>query len=424
MVLPVAWWSVLPFAAMLLAIAILPIVAGRFWHSNQHRLDVAVLLSLPVVAYLQTFDHGTELLLHALLEYAEFIILIGSLYTIAGGIAIEGQLRPTPTTNALVMLLGAVLANLIGTTGASMLLIRPLLRMNALRRHNAHVPVFFIFAVGNLGGLLTPLGDPPLYLGFLQGVDFFWTLALWRHWLVANLCVLAAFWVWDALAFRREDASAFAQIQPTPLRLEGGLNFLWLAGIVVAALLQSERIAGPLHLPKPWGAIAVLVMARLSLATTPQRIREINQFNWEPVIEVAVLFLGIFLTMVPALELLKGHGAELGLRQPWQYFWLTGTLSAFLDNAPTYLAFATLAAAPGNLAQLMIDKPLILQAISAGAVFLGAMTYIGNGPNFMIKAIAENAGYRMPSFFGYMAYSIGVLVPIFALVTMLFFRGG
>jgi Na+/H+ antiporter NhaD/arsenite permease-like protein len=300
-----------------------------------------------------------------------------------------------------------------------MLLIRPLLHINQGRRHMAHLPVFFIFSVSNVGGLLTPLGDPPLFLGFLKGVDFFWTLSLWRQWLLVNGWVLAVFWTWETLVFRREAVQATPSSNPERLSVKGAINFLFLAGILAAVLLESPYF----ELRKPWGQIIMLAMALLSLALTPRGLRQANHFTWGPIIEVAVIFAGIFVAMVPALHLLRGRGPALGLNNlaPWQYFALTGGLSALLDNAPTYVAFATMAASPHDLDWLSVNRMLVLQAISCGAVFMGALTYIGNGPNFMVKAIAEETGVRTPSFFGYMVYSGLVLGPVLVLTALVFF---
>jgi Na+/H+ antiporter NhaD/arsenite permease-like protein len=424
-------WSVAPFVLLLLAIAVLPVAAPHWWHRNRNKALLAALFALPTAGYLvylqvATAQPAVNALAQELGKYASFILLLGSLYTVSGGIVLRGDLRATPLTNAAFLALGAALANLIGTTGASVLLIRPVLRINREREHTRHLPVFFIFTVANLGGLLTPLGDPPLFLGFLNGVPFTWTLSLWPQWLVANGAVLAVFLVWDTLAYRRESAKALAhdRQEVTPLRVEGLINVPLLAGILGAVLLQGV-------LPGEWGEVAggvlMLALAGLSLALTPRGLRAANAFTWGPILEVAILFAGIFVTMVPALALLEAHGHALGLARPWQYFWLTGGLSAFLDNAPTYLTFATLAAGSEDFLLLArdqvpgLDGPLVLKAISCGAVFMGAVSYIGNGPNFMVKAIADEAGLRTPSFFGYLAYSAAVLLPLFVLVTVLFF---
>jgi Na+/H+ antiporter NhaD/arsenite permease-like protein len=423
-------WSVAPFVLLLLCIAILPLVAGHWWHSNRNRAIVAAVFAVPVAAYLLYLQVAQEqptvaLLTHELIDYVSFILLLGSLYTVSGGIVLRGDLQPTPLTNTLFLGFGAVLANLIGTTGASVLLIRPLLRINRPRQHTRHLPIFFIFTVSNLGGLLTPLGDPPLFLGFLNGVPFTWTLALWPQWLLVNGLVLAIFFVWDILAYRRETIGTLTHSATgaEPLRVEGLFNLLLLAGIMAGVLLHGS-------LPSPWGdvggGLVMLVMGVLSLVLTPRRLREANAFTWEPILEVAILFAGIFVTMVPALELLSERGQQLGVSRPWEYFWLTGLLSGFLDNAPTYLTFATMAAGSTDFNRLVLgqvpDGPLILQAISCGAVFMGALTYIGNGPNFMVKAIADEAGFRMPAFLGYLAYSCMILLPVFVVVTFIFFR--
>jgi Na+/H+ antiporter NhaD/arsenite permease-like protein len=421
-------WSVAPFVLLLLAIAILPLAASHFWESNLKKGIVVAILSVPTALYLVSCgEAGTHALLHELGEYASFIILLASLYTVAGGIAVKGDIQGTPWTNLGFLALGAMLANLIGTTGASILLIRPVLRINSERKRVSHIPVFFIFIVSNLGGLLTPLGDPPLFLGFLKGISFFWTFQLWPQWVVANASVLMVFLVWDFIAWSRETAPDLQRdaTQIEPLRVHGLINVVFLIGILFGVLLQSPFVAGNLALTKPWGEIIMIVMAVLSWFLTPRVAREANQFKWHAIIEVAVLFIGVFVTMVPALVLLEQHGAglaqQLNVSEPWHYFWLTGILSSFLDNAPTYVTFATLAAGAESFAQLAKEKPQILAAISCGAVFMGANTYIGNGPNFMVKAIAEEAKYKMPSFFGYMLYSGLILLPVFVLVTIVFF---
>lgn len=424
-----------PFVALLLAVAVLPLVAGQWWHPNRNKLVVVGLFAVPTAGYLYWLgDDGIAALQHELLEYFSFISLLLALYAISGGIVLRGDLEGRPRTNLLFLAAGAVLASLIGTTGASMILIRPVLRINSERKRTAHIPVFFIFSVSNLGGLLTPLGDPPLFLGFLKGVDFFWTTALWREWIVANGLVLTVFYVWDWLAFRRESPEDIQKerIRVHRLRIAGlKTNAPLLAVVLVAVLMQSARVGaglgkwlgvGDLTLIRPWGEFVMLAAATLSLTVSPKHHHKENRFAWGPILEVAILFVGIFITMAPALALLKEHGAKLGVTEPWQYFWLTGGLSAFLDNAPTYVTLATLAAEGDDFAALAANKPLILAAISCGAVFMGACSYIGNGPNFMVKAIAEEAGYPMPTFFGYMLrYTLPVLVPIFAIVTYVFF---
>jgi Na+/H+ antiporter NhaD/arsenite permease-like protein len=441
-------WSVVPFFAYLLAIATVPLFAQRFWEGNRRKLAVAAAASLPVLVYLFALEpaHGPHWLLHSAREYAAFIALLGALFTISGGVHLRGSLAGTPLVNTAVLAAGALLASFIGTTGASMLLIRPLLRANAARERRIHIVVFFIFIVSNAGGLLTPLGDPPLFLGFLRGVPFLWTLRLFPHWLLVNGLLLALFHVLDQIALNREErlrpGSQLEAVQRVaePLRIEGGLNFVWLLGVLVAIFALGAF--GRSHLTSDEDALAalqilaMLCLAGLSLATTPRAVREANHFAWAPIAEVAAIFSGIFVTMIPALRLLEARGAELGVQAPWHFFWASGLLSSILDNAPTYLAFASLAvgvvneAHPGAaldasaLGGLLAfpDGVAVLTAISTGSVLMGANTYIGNGPNFMVKAIAESAGVRMPGFFGYMAWSGAILLPIFALVTRVFFR--
>lgn len=439
--LDVPVWSVAPFVGLLLTIAILPLFAEHFWHSNFKKLLVSLGFAVPVVGYLLYLElieqqEGLEALYHGLLEYADFIVLLGSLYVVAGGILIQGDVEATPFVNAAFLAGGAVLANFIGTTGASMVLIRPVLRINRQRQHTSHLPIFFIFVVSNVGGLLTPLGDPPLFLGFLRGVEFFWTMQLWPQWLLVNAIVLLIFIIWDSYARSRETAIAVMRDvqQVHAFRVHGLVNIVLLAAIIATVLFQSPRVAEDvrvwlnhwfvcpdLHLVRPWPALVMILMAALSLLLTPRHVRSTNGFNWHAITEVAVLFFGIFVTMIPALDLLARHGRDLGLTQPSEYFWWTGILSAFLDNAPTYLTFATIAAEGQPIANLANHPADLLQAISCGAVFLGAMTYIGNGPNFMVKSIAEGQGFKLPSFFGYMMYSCAILLPTFFLVQWLFF---
>jgi len=404
-------YATLPFVAMLLAIAILPLAAPHWWEPNRNKLIVSAGLGLPVlVLYL---GRQPTALVHMAGDYVSFVVLLGGLYAIAGGILLRGDLEATPAVNGTFLGAGALLASLIGTTGATMLLIRPLLQTNRERRHATHTVVFFIFLVGNVGGMLTPLGDPPLFLGYLAGVPFTWPLRLWPPWLTMVAGLLGVYLAWDSLLHRREAPAALrrdrARIEP--LRVDGGLNALGLLGVVAAVALLSA----------PGREIAIVALAALSLRRTPATIRRANQFTAGPMVEVAVLFLGIFLTMIPALELLHQRGGEMGVRTPAQFFWATGVLSSFLDNAPTYLAFLALAQGLGLPAEVAGVPHAILAGISVGAVAMGANTYIGNAPNFMVKAIAEARGVRMPTFVGYMLYSGAVLLPLFALVTRLFF---
>jgi Na+/H+ antiporter NhaD/arsenite permease-like protein len=428
--LGLAWAA--PFAGLLLSIAVMPLALPAFWHHHFGKIAAAWALAL-LLPFALSFGAPAAggILAHTVLEeYLPFTILLGALYTIAGGIYIRGELRGGPTLNAGLMGLGALLASFMGTTGASMLLIRPLIRANEARRHQAHVVVFFIFIVGNVGGSLTPLGDPPLFLGFLQGVSFFWTAEhLWPETLFLLAGLLALFWLVDAWLLRREGHVSQAQ-GPSGLGLEGAINLLPLAAAVGLVLLSGSWKPGiefdvfGSHLPlqalvRDAGLVAA---ALLSLAITPAGVRSRNQFGWAPMQEVAKLFIAIFLTMVPVIAMLKagpaGAFAPLasmltgsgGQPSPWAYFWLTGGLSSVLDNAPTYLAFFNLAG--GDAARLMGEGAPVLAAISGGAVFMGALTYIGNAPNFMVKAIAEERGVKMPSFGGYLLWSAAALLPL------------
>lgn len=433
-------WTVLPFVALLGCIAVLPLRAPHFWESNRNKGLVsgalALLFGVPLlVTYGAT---ATQELTHALLDYVSFLCLLGALFTISGGIYVRGSLDGTPLGNTALLAIGAVLANLIGTTGASMVLIRPFLRANRRRRSKTHLVVFFIFVVSNTAGLLTPLGDPPLFLGFLKGVPFEWTLRLWREWLLVVGLLLIVFNLLDQRIFGREEAELPGSqleeaMQHEPIGLSGRRN-LWLMGGVVAVVLGKGQ--GWFNGGEPWifgvQEAALVALGVLSVQMTPKDVHAANHFGFGPVVEVAVLFFGIFVTMIAPLKLLNTHGAALGLAEPAQFFWASGLLSSFLDNAPTYLTFA--AAAAGNaginasgahyLAEFLAGGPeagLVLAAISCGAVFMGANTYIGNGPNFMVKAIAEENGVVMPTFLGYMKWSGVVLIPIFVIVTLVFF---
>lgn len=400
--------AVIPFALLLAAIAILPLAAPHAWESNKNKLIVSAGLAIPVAIYVLTREPIA--LVHSLVEYVSFLALLGSLYVISGGIHVSGDLEGRPTTNVLFMIAGAVLANVVGTTGASMLLIRTLLRTNHQRHVRAHIPVFFILIVSNCGGLLTPLGDPPLFLGYLRGVPFTFTFSLWREWLLTVGYLSTLFFVVDSIQYGREARADLARDarERVPLRVEGGANGILLAAVMVAVFF-----------PTPVRELAMIGLAVFSVALTDRTSREKNSFTYGPILEVAVLFLGIFVTMIPALELLAIHGSELGLREPWHFFLTTGALSSVLDNAPTYLTF--LSAAQGlGLADEVVGVPAsILSAISLGAVLMGANTYIGNGPNFMVKAIAEESKYEMPSFFGYAARAVLILAPVYVAITLM-----
>jgi Na+/H+ antiporter NhaD/arsenite permease-like protein len=405
-------YTVLPFAIMLLAIAVLPLATPHWWESNRNKLIVSGVLGLPVLALYLVREPPA--LLHMAQEYVSFMLLLAALYAISGGILLRGDLQATPLVNTAFLATGSLLASFIGTTGASMLLIRALLQTNRERTRVRHTVIFFIFLVSNIGGMLTPLGDPPLFLGYLQGVPFVWTFRLWPHWLLMVGALLATYFVWDTVLYTREPLAAIRRdrAQLEPLRIHGTLNGLGLAGVVLAVAFLGE----------PWREAVMVALAAVSLWRTPREIRRANGFTSYPIVEVAVLFFGIFLTMIPALELLRLRGGELGVRAPWQFFWATGVLSSFLDNAPTYLTFLALGQGLG-LAREVVGVPhAILAAISVGAVAMGANSYIGNAPNFMVKSIAEAQGVKMPSFFGYMLYSGLILLPLFAAVTVIFFR--
>jgi Na+/H+ antiporter NhaD/arsenite permease-like protein len=434
-------WAVLPFAVYLLLIAILPLFFGRFWESNRNKLLLGLGMGVPVVVHLLGRPSGGALLAQTAFEYVSFIALLGALFVISGGIYLRGSLTGTPAINVAFLALGAMLASVVGTTGASALLIRPLLRANERRKHLTHLVVFFIFIVSNGGGMLTPLGDPPLFLGFLRGVPFGWTLRLAAPWALVNSALLLLFALFDLRAFRRDGAGAPAERATAapakePLRVEGTLNILWLAGIVLTVFACGTW--GPALLPNPHlrciaQVICMLALAAASLRSTAPAIHQANRFSWAPIIEVGVVFVGIFITMVPALLFLEERGASLGVTKPWHFFWASGALSSVLDNAPTYLTFASLATgvadqgagvlSAANLG-LLAAHPVggqLLAAVACGSVFMGANTYIGNGPNFMVKAIAEQHHVHMPSFFGYTLWSGAILIPLFAIVAHLFF---
>jgi Na+/H+ antiporter NhaD/arsenite permease-like protein len=437
-------WAVLPFVSYLFLIAVLPLFLGRLWESNRNKLLLGLLAGVPVLTYLIGRPDGAALFVQTAREYLSFMTLLAALFVISGGIYLRGSPRGTPGINTAFLAVGMVLASLVGTTGASALLIRPLLRANDGRRRLTHLVIFFIFIVSNGAGLLTPLGDPPLFLGFLRGVPFAWTFRLLGPWALVNGVLLILFHVFDRIAAHRERRDRAGAIAATsaapgaqePLGIDGRLNLLWLFGIVVTVFVAGTW--GPRLLPDSHARsmVQVLIMAALAVAsfiTTPDRIHKANRFTWAPITEVAVVFVGIFITMVPALNFLEERGASLGITEPWQFFWASGALSSFLDNAPTYLTFASLATGVvdhgrgllsaddlGALAAHPFGAKL-LAAVSCGAVFMGANTYIGNGPNFMVKAIAEQHHVRMPSFFGYTVWSCAILIPLFGVVAHFFF---
>lgn len=441
--LSVLW--IAPFVGLLLSIAIMPLAAAKVWHHHYGKISAgwALVFLLPSAIILGPSATLYELAHTVLLEYIPFVVLLFALFTVAGGVLIKGNLHGSPSLNTKILAIGTLIASVAGTTGAAMLLIRPIIRANDNRLHNAHVIIFFIFLVANIGGSLTPLGDPPLFLGFLKGVGFFWpAINLFAPMVLVVFILLLVFFVLDWYLFHI-DENYPPKPDPTPdsrVRVEGWLNVALLGGIVAAVLLSGIWKPGvaltlnhvTIELQNVIRDAVLLLMAWLSWRFTRIELREGNGFTWGPIAEVAKLFAGIFVTIIPAIAILKaGTNGALGAvvrmvsdvnGQPINamYFWLTGVLSSFLDNAPTYLVFFNTAG--GNAETLTGPLAATLTAISAGAVFMGANTYIGNAPNFMVKAIAEEKGVRMPSFFGYMLWSGTILLPCFALVTWVFFR--
>ncbi|MFQ5463549.1 MAG: sodium:proton antiporter [Phycisphaerae bacterium] len=434
-------WSVLPFVALLLCIAVLPLIGAteHWWESNQNRLMAALSFGAITLTYYlvtQGPEKIVQLLDHAILgEYIPFIVLLFSLYVISGGISLKGDLAAHPATNTTFLAVGAAIASFVGTTGASMLLIRPLLQTNQERKHVTHTVIFFIFLVSNIGGCLLPIGDPPLFLGYLKGVPFLWTMGLWKEWAITCAILLVVYYFWDMREYRKETLRDIIidETHKEKLSLDGRLNLVWIAGIVlcVALVKPGEKLPLTNFTVFPFmREILMLLLTWMSLKCTSKRIREANQFNYHAILEVAALFIGIFICMQAPIEILRASGEQLQplLSSATRFYWATGALSSFLDNAPTYVVFLETASSmtPEGAAGAV---PLVggaaivtelLVAISLGSVFMGAMTYIGNGPNFMVKSIAEQSGIRMPSFFGYMLYSCGILIPIFLVVTWIF----
>ena len=440
--LGIAW--AIPFAGILLSIALIPLMAPNLWHHHYGKIAVAWGLSCVIPVFLSfPTDVALGSVAHAMIgDYVPFILFVGSLFIVAGGIHIRSRFVGTPVVNAGVLLVGGFIANLMGTTGAAMLLIRPLLAANEARRYKMHTFIFFIFIVANIGGCLTPLGDPPLFLGFLRGVSFFWTAGHLILPLLVTLAILLAIYLAvDTYFYRKEISEGTFKpkvVSDTKFGIDGGINFIYLAVLVGAVLMSGMWNSGievnvlGVHLTGQ-GMLRdaiFIVVGLVSLLTTPKAAREANQFSWEPIKEVAKLFFGIFLCIVPVLEMLRaGHAGafapivamvtdEAGEFNNVMFFWLTGSLSAFLDNAPTYLAFFNLAG--GDPVELMTTHAHTLMAVSMGAVFMGAVTYIGNAPNLMSVSIVRERGVKMPSFFGYMVWSVGILFPTFFIVDILF----
>ncbi len=430
------YYTVAPFVLLLAGIAVLPLIprTEHWWEHNKNRFKLAAALAgLTLLYYVvdQGAGKAVHVAEHALLgEYIPFITLLFSLYAISGGIRIECDLKAHPIVNSAFILIGGLLASFIGTTGAAMLLIRPLLETNSERRHVQHTVIFFIFVVCNCGGCLLPIGDPPLFLGYLAGVEFFWTLNLWQPWLACNGLILVIYYVWDHFSYQKETLPDIRRDETNvrPLRISGwqlNLPLLICVVLAVAFLDPQKTIPGTDWHPWPYlREIVQISLVALSLFAGSKQIRILNHFNYHAIVEVAALFFGIFICMQPALEILGVTGPNLGIHSPHHFYWATGFLSSFLDNAPTYVVFfetaSTLAPEGVPLTATGGVEAHLLAAISLGAVFMGSMTYIGNGPNFMVKAIAEKSGIRMPSFFGYMfRYSLPVLIPVFIITTLL-----
>ena len=432
-------WALIPFVIMLLGIAVFPFIIGKWWEKNTNKLIISFILGVPTAIYLIVNGKAQNLEHQLLNDYLPFIILLCSLFVVTGGIHLSGDIKAKPIINTGFLGLGWLLASVMGTTGAAMLLIRPVLATNSQRKYTAHTVLFFIALVANCGGLLTPLGDPPLFLLYLRGAEFTWFLHLLPEWALTGVLLLVIYYIMDSYYYKKEDWTKLSadtrEVQP--LRITGKINLLYLLGIVVAvALVNGSYIDAMKAEDAPiWvkylREIILISLIFLSLYTTKKKVREDNHFAWGPIIEVAVVFLGIFTTMTPAMIFLRENASALGLTQPWQFYYCTGALSSFLDNAPTAVAFYELAFGldANTLNTLYNNAPIVasipeilLKAISIGAVFFGAMTYIGNGPNFMVKAIAEQSGVKMPSFFGYMIkFSLIILLPIYIIVQLIFF---
>ncbi len=430
-------WSMIPFGLMLLTIAVAPLIAEEWWESNKHKLTVAIFLGVPTAVCLIMGGMLHELEHQLFGDYIPFIILLLALYVVTGGIHLSGDIKATPWVNTSFLGLGWILASIMGTTGAAMLLIRPLLTTNQQREHKVHTVLFFIALCANCGGLLTPLGDPPLFMLFLRGAEFTWFASMWGPWLFTGALLMAIYYVLDTYYYKREHAHVLQadHEQQQPLVFKGKHNFIYLVGIVMAVAFINSGMIPEMADPKSpmWlrylRELVLLSLTFMSLYTTKRRVRYgLNKFSWAPIIEVAVLFLGIFTTMTPALAYLNANAASLGLDATWQFYYSTGLLSSFLDNTPTAVAFHSVATGltPDQMAvfggEMMAGIPeILLKAICIGSVFFGAMTYIGNGPNFMVKAIAEENGIKMPSFFGYMLkFSLIVLLPVYILVQLIF----
>lgn len=439
----------IPFAGLLLCIAVLPLIKAEWWETHQpHAVIFWSLLFVLPFAFVYGPGQALEKVLECIVDdYLTFIILLFGLFCVSGNITLEGDLAGSPRINVGLLLIGTMLSSWIGTTGASMLMVRPVIKMNAWRKRRSHIMVFFIFLISNIGGCLTPIGDPPLLMGFMRGVPFFWSLHLFPVLLFNVVILLTIFYFLDRRAYRKDIAEGLKPDISKPgteVHILGLHNLIFLAMIVAAVILSgtlpgmaafqdAEGAVRGIHLfgevtltyPALIEVVIILVAAFLSFKTTSVEIRRKNHFTWGAIQEVAVLFVGIFITMQPALMILKANGASLGLNKPFEMFWATGCLSSFLDNTPTYLVFLTTAGALGfteGMPTILGTVPVaMLEAISCGAVFMGANTYIGNAPNFMVKSISDENGIRMPSFFGYLLWSVTFLIPVFLLDMLVFF---
>lgn len=425
-------WALIPFVLMLLSIAVIPLLAKQWWERNINKLLVSAILSVPAILYLINNNLQEELKHQILFDYIPFIILLGALFIVTGGILIQGQIQARPRNNTIILAIGYILASFIGTTGASMLLIHPLLYINKHRENKTHTILFFIALVANCGGILSPLGDPPLFLLFLRGVEFTWFLKLLPEWAFIGAVLLAVYYFTDRRYYYNEEKTEMIMAdfrERGIISIRGSINMVYLLCIILTVLFinsshipQMGKLNAPIHI-QFLREITLIAIALLSLITTRKSIRKNNHFTWSPIIEVAYLFIGIFITMTPALLFLSANAQKAGITQPWQFFYSSGLLSAFLDNSPTALAFHTVAQNIPTTTEVIVAgvDELILKAIAMGAVFFGAMTYIGNGPNFMIKAIAEQEGVKMPSFFGYIiSFSLKILLPVYILTQIIF----
>lgn len=422
-------WASIPFAVMLLMIALGPLFFEEWWEKNRNKLITSLLLGVPTAIYLLSKGLSDALTHQLVFDYIPFIILLGALFVITGGIHLSGDIQAKPSINTLFMAIGGVLASFMGTTGAAMLLIRPIIKTNSQRKFKVHTVLFFIAIVANCGGLLTPLGDPPLFLLYLRGADFTWFMHMIPEWATANIILLGLYFIFDSYYYKKEPKENILsdKEEVEPIRLTGNINFLFLLGVVLSVAFLNQQYIAAIETTPAFSfirEIAILSMVGLSLYFTKKEVRTANSFTYGPIIEVAFLFLGIFITMVPALIYLSENAANFGINSAAQFYYATGSLSAFLDNAPTAVAFHNLAMGLdfGEGANLVAGIPEnILTAISLGSVLFGSMTYIGNGPNFMVKAIAEENKIPMPSFFGYMfKFSLIVLLPVYIIIQLIF----